>query len=362
MQVGERYSKLLELAHENSSEKRRELLHDVTDMFFNSSQDRSELEGNMFGELMAKVAYELDVEVRKELTTRFKGGDAPRSLAVALANDQEISVAGPILRRSTSLSQADLISVVETRGNAHRLMVTGRSDVSEALSDALVNYGDDNVVAALVRNEAAKVSHETIGRIVERAAYSPVLQEPLVNRKSIAPDHLNKMFLSVNQTLRNRILERNSQYSEEDFNAAMARAQTRVAVENGALPADFEAATAEISLLNRKKALVASLLPTLWREKKSTQFMLAFAELTGLDYHQTNQLYETKDIDGVAMVCRAAGFERALFVTLAVMIIGESGMNQASALGYMYNDVPVEAAQRALRFMKLRASTLARVA
>ena len=41
------------------------------------------------------------------------------------------------------------------------------------------------------------------------------------------------------------------------------------------------------------------------------------------------------------------------------MIIGENGMSQASILGNMYNDVPAESAQRALRFMKLRAGTTA---
>jgi uncharacterized protein (DUF2336 family) len=362
MQVGERYSKLLELARENSSEKRRELLNDVTDMFFSSQSDRSDLESNMFGDLMAKVAYELDVEVRKDLSARFTDGSAPRKLAVALANDEEISVAAPILRNSASLTQADLIAVVEKQGDAHRLWVTKRNDVTEALSAALVSHGDDKVVASLIKNETARVSSETFDQIVDRAANNVDLQQPLVSRKTIPPEHLNKLFLSVNASLRAKILERNSQLSEEELNAAMERAKLRVAVYNGALPADFVGVSESVKLAKSLKALVPSVLPTLWRDKQTTQFMVTFGEFTGLDYHQTAQLFEAKDLDGIAMVSRAAGFDRALFVTLAVLLLGEKGMSQAKALGDMYNDVPVEAAQRALRFMKLRAGTMAQAA
>jgi uncharacterized protein (DUF2336 family) len=362
MQVGERYSKLLELAHENSSEKRRELLNDVTDLFFDSQADRSDVESNMFGELMAKVAYELDVEVRKDLTARFADGSAPRRLAIALANDAEIGVAAPILRNSVSLTQADLIAVVENQGNAHRLWVTKRTDVTEALSAALVTHGDDKVVASLIKNETAKVSEETFDQIVDRAAANFELQEPLIARKTIPAEHLNKLFLSVNSSLRAKILERNSQLSEEDLNAAMERAKVRVSMMNGALPDDFEGVSDSVRLAKSLKALVPNVLPTLWREKKTTQFLVTFGELTGLDYHQSAQLFQSKDLDAIAMVSRAAGFDRALYVTLAVLLLGEQGMGQAKILGDMYHDVPVEAAQRALRFMKLRAGTLANAA
>jgi uncharacterized protein (DUF2336 family) len=362
MQVGERYSKLLELARENSSEKRRELLNDVTDLFFTSQNDRSDLESNMFGELMAKVAYELDVEVRKDLSARFTDGTAPRRLAVALANDAEISVAAPILRNSASLTQEDLIAVVENKGDAHRMWVTKRHDVTEALSAALVTHGDDKVVASLIKNETAQVSDDTFDQIVDRAAKNVELQQPLVSRKTIPAEHLNRLFMSVNASLRAKILERNSQLSEEELNAAMERAKTRVSVFNGALPPDYEAVADSVRLAKNINALVPSVLPTLWRDKKFTQFLVTFAELTGLDYHQSEQLFDAKDLDGIAMVSRAAGFDRALYVTLAVLVLGESGMSQAKVLGELYNEVPVEAAQRALRFMKLRAGTLAKAA
>jgi uncharacterized protein (DUF2336 family) len=362
MQVGERYAKLLEVASESSSEKRRVLLNEVTDLFFDSQDSQSPVETKLFGDLISKVAYELDTEVRKELAERFAGGEAPRTLAIMMANDEEIGIAGPILRRSTSLTQDDLIRVVETRGHAHQMVVTQRPDVGEELSEALVSHGNDQVVASLVSNQTAKVSDETFDKIVDRAAKNPELHRPIAQRKVISPEHLNRLYTIVEGPMRREILERNSEFTEEEVERAMRRAQTRVAVVNGTLPADFEDVHREFTKQKASNSIDRSMLPTLWRNQESTKFMIAFGDFTGLDFYQTALLFEKKDIDTMAMVCRAANFERALFVTIAVLVLGNDGMGQAQILGNMYNEVPPEAAQRALRFLRLRANVSAQAA
>ncbi len=362
MQIGERYAKLLELARENSSEKRRELLTDVTSLFFTTAESRSDIETNLFGELMSKVASEMDIEVRKQLSSRFCDEKVPRRLIVALANDAEVEVAQPILANSRVLTQEDLISVVEKRGDAHRMVVTKRPDVSEALSAALVAFGGNTVVESLIKNETAQVSLDTFDKIVERAIDSPSLQGPLVKRRTISPEHLNQLFMSVDADMRAQILARNEQFSEAEINLAMERAKTKIAVSHGALPLDFEAAKRAIASMVFQKSLLPSVLPNLWRDNKITHFNIAFSELTGLDYQQTARIFTAKDLDGIAMVSRAAGFERAIFVTIAILVIGEAGMGEAKTLRDLYNNVPPEAAQRALRFMKLRAGTIAQAA
>jgi uncharacterized protein (DUF2336 family) len=362
MQTGQRYAKLLQLASENSSEKRRELLSDVTSLFFANIDNHTDSETELFGDLMTKVAVELDAEVRKELSTLFSHERVPRRLIVALANDVEVKVAGPILTHSKVLTQSDLISVVENRSDAHRMLVTKRDDVGEALSEALVSYGGDQVVESLIRNETASVSPETYDKIVVRAIANPDLQAPLVERKSISPEHLNQLFLSVGADMRKQILARNTQFSEDEINLAIERAKTRVAVIHGALPGDFEAATRDINNMRAKGSFAPAVLPTLWRDNKKTQFTLAFAKFSELDYNQAAKLFDAKDIDAIAMVSRAAGFDRALFVTIAVLVLGEAGMGKAKIMGDMYNKVPPEAAQRAMRFMKLRVGAMAQAA
>jgi hypothetical protein len=65
---------------------------------------------------------------------------------------------------------------------------------------------------------------------------------------------------------------------------------------------------------------------------------------------------DTPDIDTLALLCRGANFDRALFVTMAIALdSSEKGLGRAEEFGKLYGAVPVQAAQRALRFWKVRA-------
>ena len=56
------------------------------------------------------------------------------------------------------------------------------------------------------------------------------------------------------------------------------------------------------------------------------------------------------------MLCRGAGFDRGLFVTICIMVLGDGGgLSKTEEYGQLYEQVPVAAAQRALRFWKVRA-------
>ncbi len=356
MQTGERYQKLLEIAKEGTSEKRRELLHEVTDFFFESGE-KSEIESSMFGELMAKVAYELNTEIRRELAIRFGGGNAPRPLAMRLAND-EISIAAPIIRNTASLTDEDLVGIVSSKGTAYQMAVSKRAIVSEIVSEALVNHGDDTVVKSLLENQGARIGDDTYDKVLVRAENNEELQAPLAKRDSIPADVLNQLYTIVSGPMKNEILQKFNNYSQEEIQAAMERAQNRVAVINRALPDDFEEKKNLVLKMKTAGTIKPQSLPNIWRDGDKTLFYLVFAELCKIDYHTAAKPFEKKDIDGIALLCRANSFDRPLFVTLAVFVLGQSGMSEAEVLGRMYNDVPIDAAQRALRFMQVKSSAM----
>jgi hypothetical protein len=88
-----------------------------------------------------------------------------------------------------------------------------------------------------------------------------------------------------------------------------------------------------------------------------TLFLLAFAQLTEADYSLIRRLIDTRDIDAMALLCRAAGFDRALFVTLSLLVVSDDkGRVNLEEFGKLYERVPVSTAQRAVRFWKVRAA------
>jgi len=74
-------------------------------------------------------------------------------------------VALPMLEFSEALSDADLIEIVRTQGSQRLTAIAGRSTVSEAVSDVLVDHGDETAVAVLVGNEGAQLAETTMHKV-----------------------------------------------------------------------------------------------------------------------------------------------------------------------------------------------------
>ena len=90
-----RFAKLVDLARTTDSEQRRELLREVTDLFFETSTTRSTRETALFDDVLQLVAAEMQDSVLAELSELFAdAADAPVGLMRDLAN-HSFEIAGP---------------------------------------------------------------------------------------------------------------------------------------------------------------------------------------------------------------------------------------------------------------------------
>ena len=350
-----RFAKLLDLARTTDSALRRELLREVTDLFFETSGARNARESALFDDVLQLVAAEMQENVLAELAAQFADApDAPVGLMRDLAN-HAFEVAAPVLQRSRALDEHTLLQIVNYQSQNHIKAVAQRQTVSETLSEAIVKFGDDIALDALMRNDGAEVSRTSMEAAVDRARRNTLLHEAVVERRDIPLDLLNEMYFVVETNLRNQIMKRNATVDPGALDAALAKARERIKKSVGDLGAEAKNAMAFILSKKGSGELNARLLVSLYREAKRTHFLYGLAEITNLDPETVASLLERQDIDGLAMICRASGIERPLFVTLAVLACGgDEAMGKAEEFGKMYNAVPVEAAQRAMRFFKVR--------
>ena len=351
------FALLLDLAKEGSSEKRRELLRQITDVFLSDPPERTDRESMLFDEIIGAVAADLETQVRVELAKKVAVSNVPvHRTARRLAMDV-IEVARPVIENSKSLSEADLLEVIKVKSQDHMLAVTKRPDIGENVSSALVAKGEDRVVVSLLENRTAKIDRETYQRVAERAEVSPVLHAPFVRNAQVPLDLLNNVYLKVEHDLRREIMRKFHGVSPAELEAALEASRNHLSSAYGALPDDFQIAKDQITALEKRAALAPPVLVQLLRENKRTAFLLAFAKLVDVEFELGRRLVDTSDIDALAMLCRGAGFERGLFVTLCITIINDgSGLSKAEKYGQLYEQVPVAAAQRALRFWKVRAN------
>src|ERR1700761_3424395 len=129
---------LIELAEEPSSERRRELLREVTNLFFTGDGAQPTATLGLFDDVLSQLAEDMEQEVRAELAERMADASAPpMGLIRTLASDSAF-VATPVLRRSSALTEADLLNVAATQGQNHLRAISGRAFVPEAVSEAIV--------------------------------------------------------------------------------------------------------------------------------------------------------------------------------------------------------------------------------
>lgn len=361
MSTEHKFELLLDLARNTNSEKRRELLLKITDAFLSDLNVRTETEAELYDEVVAAVTADLSATVRAELARRLAGRAGPLSrTALRLAMDV-IEVARPIIERSPALGEADLVEVIQKKGDDHQVAVTRRGHLPERVSRALVEHGSDQVIAALLANQTAQIDRETFERVAERAFGNVALHTSFVRHRRIPPDLLQAIFLTVEESLRREILARFHDIAPSEVEAAMSNGRRRLSLAYTALPEDMETARIVVDRLEAIDRLRPAALVDLLRNDQRTAFLIAFARLTSVDISFVLLIVDRRDVDVLATLCRSAGFERPIYLSLAIQIGGQDATAaQARHLAQLYEQVPIEAARRVVNFWKIRSKEAGR--
>lgn len=347
--------RLVDLAKEPSSEKRRELLRDVTDLFLEKPGSYSHEESTHFGEIIGRVASEMDTAVRKHLSERLSGvPQAPRGLIAQLANDA-IEVARPVLMKSLAFTDQDLVAIAKLQSQDHLKALSTRPLVSASVADAIVARADDAVLETLAKNEGVTLSRGALETLVTRAETNERLHAPVAKRKDMPPDLMNEMVLFVSSSLRKYVMERVANADESEIAAGLEFAVTRAVRRTKAAP---ELATAEkfIAQKVREKALNEQLLVQLLRGNQRPDFLVGLAHLAEIDVVTAKRIVGDTSCEALAIVSRACRFDRSTFSTFALLLGGSKARSagEVSDLLSLYDQIPVEVAQRTLRFWKVR--------
>ena len=352
-----RLENLVILAKEPTSEGRRKLLREVTDLFLEAPEALKTNEVAQFGDIMGQIAHDLEMSVRQHLAEQLAGVEAaPLDLVTKLAND-EIEVARPILQESGVLRDEALLEIVKIRSQEHLLAVSVRENVSESVSDGLVARGDDAVLESLAGNTGARFSRAAMETMMSRAEENEALHEPLVKRSDVPPDLLKKIYSHVSAALRDHILNSGLDISQVD--GLMAETLDWFeAEEKEYFPSPAEKFIMRMEKLNQ---LNKELLLQLAQQGKIQEFIAGVARLGKLDLATASRSILDQGGEKLAVVCRAIDFDAVAFSNLLILTDpgGTRSEDERDALLGVYGRITMEAAQRAMRFLRTRQSMAA---
>lgn len=181
----ENINELKTLASDPSQQQNRALLQHVTDLFMRTLDRQSSGERDVFGDVLEKIAYQLEDNARAMLSGRLAIVDrAPPKLLQRLANDS-IEVAKPVLEFSPCLDTSFLVSVVRTKSQDHLFAIAGRPQLMPAVTDEIVIHGEQYVLYRMTSNPNATFSAQGYEALAANAAGNPELGHALGTRPDL---------------------------------------------------------------------------------------------------------------------------------------------------------------------------------
>eukprot|EP01035_Chromulina_nebulosa_P064987 gene64987-88902_t len=156
------------LAH-GTVARRVETLRRVTDLFINNAIDYTNEQIAVFDDIFECLLRHMEASARTLLAERLGPvASATQRVMRTLAFDDLIEVASPVLSQSEQLDDDALIDNASTKSQDHLLAISTRKTLSGAVTDVLVERGNDDVVKSTVNNPGANFSERGYTTLIAR--------------------------------------------------------------------------------------------------------------------------------------------------------------------------------------------------
>lgn len=272
----------------------------------------SDSERNIAEDIFRVLVKDVEVKVRQALSAHLKTSALlPHDVALSLAQDVE-AVSLPMLKISEVLTDEDLIAIVRGESAAKQSAIAQRPNVSSQVSDALVDTGNEEAVARLVRNPGADISESAYDRVVENYQSSNAVTESLVRRPGLPPAVSERLVAKISEGLHNYLS------SKQDVAPDVASDMVLQVRERALMSLlDFGSSDVElnnlIDQLHRKNGLTPSLLLRALCVGDTNFVERALAKLTKLPLKNVQVLIHDKGGLGLESLYMRAKLPMSLF-------------------------------------------------
>lgn len=313
---------LIELARDPAPAARQALSQHITDICLQAPRQLNEEEKEVAGHILLRLSREFETQMRANLARQLAASArAPKQLIMALAHD-EISVSSPVISDSPLLDEQDLVDIVLNKTHEHRLSVAMRSGITAAVSNALVESEEADVLQALVKNKSAEIAGAAMEYLVTESKQLTSLQGPLIARDDLPPVLVQKMYSFVSDALKTEI-QGKYDIDPEILEAAIRSAQSaqKAAVPTAAEHSDKNSKAADlVAKMYASGELSLNRIIGFLREKRLSLFLEGLAVLCELDSRTITSLAFEGEGQGMAVVCRAINADRSQFATITLLL------------------------------------------
>lgn len=325
-----------------SSDARRQLLNAVTDLFL-LDHDPSELAKEHYGEIAMQSLSHLESDDRRGYADHVAAVPSlPHQVALTLAGDADADVARLVLKLSPVLTDTDLAAIAVSQSQRHLVAIAERVQLSESLTDILVERGGNDVLQTVSSNEGAQFSEKGFDRLLSRGGEDSLVTTALAKRSDLSPNRAERV-LRIVEHMTDAPVAPNSQITDGQSLARQARQQR---FEVKLLLSDLDAKVRELD----------DVMIMLAEEDRAYHLAQVLAQAADITTEQALRVLMQKDSSGIAVACKSLGVGPEAFgaiITLRGRRLYFSPQDLDDAVKD-YIKLDVATADRTLRFLKVR--------
>lgn len=335
-----------------TSEKRVETLRRVTSLYLVDSERLSEEQIQVFDEVLSHLIVRMESRALVELSERLAPiTNAPIDVVQSLARNDEIAVAGPILSMSERLTSRDLIDIAKTKSQHHLMAISIRRSLDEAVTDTLIDRGNQQVISKLVENSGARFSEHGYARLADKVEGDQSLFEKLGLRLDI-PLHIFRQLLArATEAVRSRLLALAPPERQEEI-LSMLKSISSETLTIAEKTHDFSKAEILVKRMHEANQLNQLVLVEFAKTNRYAETVAALATLCAVPIDMIERMFNDGRNEALLIPCKAAGLS---WLTLRALLHAQAGGNALSEddLVKMKTDyirLSQATAQRVLRF------------
>jgi uncharacterized protein (DUF2336 family) len=312
---------------QGAPERRAEIVGRLADVFAAGSAGYSGSQIDFFDDAFMRIVAMIELSARATLADRLaKDPHAPAMISRALASDDEIAVAAPMLEHSQQLDIDTLVAAAQTKSQDHLLAISKRRALDAAVTDVLVERGDKPVMLNMAANPQARFSDNGYKTLVTRSDGDDELTTRVALRPDMPREHLYRLLVRASRDVQLK-LEVAHPSMAKTIQEAVAAAATKILNKTNTLSRDYGAARKRAESLRAGGRLDESSVADFAAANKFEETAAALALLSGMPIELLDQAMVQDRPEAVLVIAKAIGLSWATVKSVLRLRAGERGIS-----------------------------------
>jgi len=339
-----------------SVERRDSALRRVTDLFLVGSEQYSDDEIALFDDVIIRLAADIELSARSLLALRLAPvPNAPPKIIRELAFDDAIEVARPVLVQSERLDDRALVENGRKKSQEHLLAISRRRSLSEAVTDVLVERGNQRVVLSTAENGGARFSNLGFALLVRRSAGDDRLAACVGARPEIPAHLFLELLAKASRTVRAK-LEIEHPQAKREVQQVVEEVAERIRTEAPDGLPDRAAARALVESLHRSGELDDGKLRAFAQDSKLDETTAALALMCKISLQFVERAMTHERPETVLVLARAVGLSWSTVKAMLPLRAGKRiiAVDEIAQCLARFERLKPETAKEILRFYQRR--------